>query len=498
MSPRPTPVPTQYEFISHEGGRDASAKQKLKTVRSHVMRNYLHQQQQQQQQQQQSGRSGPSSKSVASERRQAKERARSSRSASRGTDASISPTLSESPRTRFSIGDAGSFDVGFSVPGFGSEQRGAREFDYTPQPDVVSCLAQLYASCVSRDKHAGFLQPSFDTLNAKGETMRAVQETLAICGNDVPETVLFAIGVLAHGCSANQEWSEVMGHNEALRRLVEMRRGMQTVDFELQRLLTCTSYFVSAELLLPPQFPLPLFPSPIAFNLAFQDDAQIHAWRTVKRFPKNTSFVFDIVVRLHQLGLALSPEWYDKIDPRALSNLYFEALQSAILVQLEEPWQGQLPSGTQGQEAAIMFKVWAAGLPVFVCSAIQQLKERKGFHCPRYSHGPLFSRMKTILDGDGGYHSWPRGRNLEPVLVTLLYALEACAWGDPWRAWCIDTMRKVVELLKLKTAKEFKKALEFFPSTHVLQNMADDVWAELTQGSVASTPSCILQVFGER
>ena len=71
---------------------------------------------------------------------------------------------------------------------------------YTPQSDVVSCLANLYASCVTRDKQAGALQPSFNTLNAKGETMRVVQETLEICGNNVPDTILFAINILAYGC----------------------------------------------------------------------------------------------------------------------------------------------------------------------------------------------------------------------------------------------------------------------------------------------------------
>lgn len=86
----------------------------------------------------------------------------------------------------------------FTEPG--TAQRSVLGFDYFPQPDVVSCLARLYVSCVAKDRQAGFPQPSFDTLNAKGETMRAVQETLTMCGNDVPETVLFAIGILAYGC----------------------------------------------------------------------------------------------------------------------------------------------------------------------------------------------------------------------------------------------------------------------------------------------------------
>lgn len=50
-----------------------------------------------------------------------------------------------------------------------------------------------------RDKEAGLPKPSFDTLNAKGETMRVVQEMLDMRANDFPETVLFAISILAYG-----------------------------------------------------------------------------------------------------------------------------------------------------------------------------------------------------------------------------------------------------------------------------------------------------------
>lgn len=81
-----TPSPTQYEFIMTTGDESASsARQKLKTVRSHVMKNYLHHQQQQQQQCQ-GGPSGQTLSRAGSERRKAKQRTRSSRSASRETD----------------------------------------------------------------------------------------------------------------------------------------------------------------------------------------------------------------------------------------------------------------------------------------------------------------------------------------------------------------------------------------------------------------------------
>lgn len=260
--------------------------------------------------------------------------------------------------------------------------------------------------------------------------------------------------------------------------------------------LRSSSYFIEAELLLPPHFPPPLYPQAEPFSLAFQDDAQIRAWRTVKRLPKNTSFVFDIVLRLHQLSLALSSEWTDKLDKRALSNLYFEALHSTLLVQLEEPWQARISSGTQFQESTTMFKIWAAGLPIFVLAAIRQSRSPEDKSILRYYHGPILGRIQAILENNNSYHAWPRGRNLEPILITLFYAVETCARNDPWRTWGIYTMRKVSDLLKFKSVNEFRKVLEFFPYTETYQNMVDEVWMQMQALSEQISPSCVSQVFG--
>ncbi|KAF2179218.1 hypothetical protein K469DRAFT_716492 [Zopfia rhizophila CBS 207.26] len=321
--------------------------------------------------------------------------------------------------------------------------------------------------------------------------MRIIKDTLGVAGNDVPQSIIFAVSLLAFGCSIDGDWDQARGHVEALQRIIDSCGGVHTLDFELQRTVTWTAYRVSAALRLPPIFPIPRFlnvgPSP----LAFLDDAQIRAWRTVKRFPKDSSFVFDIVVRLHQLGLATSAEWYGEMDQRALSNMYFEALECTVVAQLDEPWSATIAAGAQRQEAATMFKIWAAGLPVFVCGTIRHVRSRLGMIIvERRICDPLLARVRDLLDSLGGYHAWPRGKNLEPVLATLFYCVESCESIDAWRPWCMDALRKVVEMLKIKSVDEFKKVLDHFPSTNEYRNAADEIWREMTQGgSAASTPS---------
>jgi hypothetical protein len=80
-----------------------------------------------------------------------------------------------------------------------SQQQYALDFNFAPS-DEASAYAQMYVDCVNQDRRSGFGQPSFDTLNAKGEAIRMVQDTIAICENEVPQSIILAMALLAQGC----------------------------------------------------------------------------------------------------------------------------------------------------------------------------------------------------------------------------------------------------------------------------------------------------------
>lgn len=134
------------------------------------------------------------------------------------------------------------------------QQPFALDFGFNVPHDEVSNYAQLYVASLIRDQTSGLLEPSFETLNSKGETVRIVKDTLGVCGNDVPQSTVFAVSLLAFGCvsqlsnrihkcayhqkAVDCEWDQARGHLEALQRLVDARGGVHTVDFELQRTFT--------------------------------------------------------------------------------------------------------------------------------------------------------------------------------------------------------------------------------------------------------------------
>lgn len=200
--------------------------------------------------------------------------------------------------------------------------------------------------------------------------------------------------------------------------------------------------------------------------------------------------MFDVVIRLHQLSLATSSEWYNEINHRALSNLLFEATHQVIVFGHEEVWNSSLPTGVQGQEEMVMYRVWAAGLPLYIWATIRHIRTTLGLLVTGSDHAPLLARIRDSLEAAGGHHSWPRGKRLEPVLVTLVYGIESCdITNSPWRRWAMDTLRRVVEILKLKTEEDFRKVLDFSPSTEEYRVFAERLWAELVYGtSAAGTP----------
>ena len=231
-----------------------------------------------------------------------------------------------------------------------------------------------------------------------------------------------------------------------------------------------------------PTFSPPLFLQTGAFSLAFFDEAQMKAWRTVKRFPKNNPFVYDVVVRLHRLGLATSMEWFGSVDHRRLSNLYFEAMFNALSVSIEEPWNATLRNSTQGQQLSAMFRLWAATLPLFVWATTRQVNSRFRLTVPWSGDNFVVSRIHGLVEGSGSFSTWPRGKYLEPILVSLFYCVEACNYDDPWRHWAISALRKVIDMLKIKRHDEFRRTLDIFPITKEYQLAADVLWRDIVHG----------------
>jgi hypothetical protein len=115
-------------------------------------------------------------------------------------------------------------------------------------------VAQSYITSLIQDMRRGLREPSFETLQSKVETMGLVKETLGVYGNEVPQSTILAVNLLAFGCvsrcrsllscrtnlpkALGSEWDEAKGHLKAMQGMVDGSGGIQAIDFELQRILT--------------------------------------------------------------------------------------------------------------------------------------------------------------------------------------------------------------------------------------------------------------------
>jgi hypothetical protein len=115
-------------------------------------------------------------------------------------------------------------------------------------------VAQSYITSLIHDMRRGLREPSFETLQLKVETVGLVKETLGVYGNEVPQSTILAVNLLAFGCVSRRrsllscrtnlpkalgsEWDEAKGHLKAMQGIVDGSGGIQAIDFELQRILT--------------------------------------------------------------------------------------------------------------------------------------------------------------------------------------------------------------------------------------------------------------------
>ena len=74
------------------------------------------------------------------------------------------------------------------------------ELSATTTRDDVCRIARQYVECVFADKRIRLPEPTYGTLTLKGEIVRSVKDTLAICGGEIYPSIIFAVSLLIYGC----------------------------------------------------------------------------------------------------------------------------------------------------------------------------------------------------------------------------------------------------------------------------------------------------------
>ncbi|KAF2493520.1 hypothetical protein BU16DRAFT_82091 [Lophium mytilinum] len=337
----------------------------------------------------------------------------------------------------------------------------------------------MHIKSVLRDRMAQQPAPSMKTLHAHGEAMRNVVETLQAVGRNVAQPTVFAVSNLAAASVLSAEWDEARRHLEALIRIVDLRGGVSTLDFELQRQITWASYGVSIVLQAPPSFPCPMYPSTRPFPLALTDDSSIRAWRTLKKFPKNSSFLYDVVLRLHQIGLATTSEFRDDVDMQAVSNAYFESQHRLLLLGIEQPWMGKEGPVDRVPELEALFQVFDHAAQIYLMTTLRHVGtggERWSLRAKACLIGLVLSRIRAALSVENNYNVWTRRRCLDPMVWVLVVCIESCGNVMPERGWFLAELRKVLGIMKLKRIEEFRKTLAAFPTTDGLERVSRGIW----------------------
>jgi hypothetical protein len=211
------------------------------------------------------------------------------------------------------------------------------------------------------------------------------------------------------------------------------------------------------------------------------DESSLCAWRTLKKLPKDSSFLYEIILRMHQIELSYDAEWKLQIDRAMVSNVYFE-LQHIILTMLfDKPW----PQLTVAKypEILALYNAFLMASQVFVWASIRHVRyydKTRDAKIKTGSGGLLFGRIKAALDLNNTYGIWTKGKQLDALLWILFICIESCPLMAVERSWFLSEIRKALGLLKVAKKEEFTEKLAAFPLTHGLHNAAEGLWREIT------------------
>ena len=76
--------------------------------------------------------------------------------------------------------------------------------------DHTSLCSLLHLGSILRDKMSGLTEPSVETLQYTGETVRKVMETLQLGEETVPQSIVLAVGGLASGSVGSKSFEKVI------------------------------------------------------------------------------------------------------------------------------------------------------------------------------------------------------------------------------------------------------------------------------------------------
>lgn len=199
----------------------------------------------------------------------------------------------------------------------------------------------------------------------------------------------------------------------------------------------------------------------------------------MKKLPKNSPFMYDIVLRLHQIGLSSTSEWRAEVDKQSVSNLYFEAQHRLLIMQSEQPWLASDAATPLAPENVLLYKAFTMAAQLFLWASMRHAQfcdDRSNLSISTGSGGLLFGRIKAALEIEGGYSSWARGKCLETVAWILFVCVESCPSVSPDWVWFLGELRRVLSSVRIRRIEEFRKVMQTFPSTDTFRDAEDKVW----------------------
>jgi len=243
----------------------------------------------------------------------------------------------------------------------------------------------------------------------------------------------------------------------------------------LQRAVGWTSYHYATIMR-----EMPFYHLEPSINSDYPEELLLEAARSaptsILSIPTHGFEIYNILHRIHRLGLAVSPPWLGNVDSVAVSNTLHEAEYDMIVLSARLAAEGDGPDEESNIASALL-----VGSQLFLYAALRMIP------LGSRSCKILLGRLIVSLTRDDLFEAWAEQCSLEALLWVICMGL-LVALDENSKIRLQQYVKESVELLRVTDYDDLEDILKNYAWSSLCRTRIEQVWNEI------SAPPLVIEV----
>jgi len=196
---------------------------------------------------------------------------------------------------------------------------------------------------------------------------------------------------------------------------------------------------------------------------------------SILSIPTHGFEIYNILHRIHRLGLAVSPPWFGKVDRVAVSNTLHDAEYDMIMLSMKLAAEEDGPYSEPNIASALL-----VASQLFLYAALRMIPVSSR------SCEVFVGRLIVALNREDLFEAWAEQCSLEALLWVVCMGLLVAS--DKSRSWLQQQMEETVQLLQIRDYDDMEDILKNYAWSNLCSTRIGGVWNEV------SAPPLVIEI----